>query len=130
MAIKEPELYQTLKSSQMHMFSDKIKKKSKQKAFWEKIHQYKKWEKELKEKRDPVAHRMPLYVVPQCFRSQDELERYEESAGQFLKQASQLNFERADNARIAAEKEGEFVPCFSHAPKIEYVYAIYPTIPD
>jgi hypothetical protein len=71
------------------------------------------WNKEVKERRDPVAHRIPLYIPPSIVDPR-EAERYKELVGEYA-------FEQLANI-------GSFYPCFQHHPD-EGIIPIYPTLP-
>jgi hypothetical protein len=71
------------------------------------------WNKEVKERRDPVAHRIPLYIPPSIVDTK-EAERYKELVGEYA-------FEQLTNI-------GRFYPCFQHHPD-EGIIPIYPTLP-
>jgi hypothetical protein len=71
------------------------------------------WNKEVKERRDPVAHRIPLYIPPSIV-DHEEAERYKELVGEYA-------FAQLSNI-------GSFYPCFQHHPD-EGIIPIYPTLP-
>ncbi|CDX15167.1 conserved hypothetical protein [Mesorhizobium plurifarium] len=104
---------------------------------------YAAWNRELKERRDPVAHRIPLSVPPAMF-DEDDQSRYREITD--LYNAAQRQFFESIQNRLpqseiesaSAEVEaindllqriGKFVPLIIHDPNDGGV-RIYPTVPQ
>jgi hypothetical protein len=86
------------------------------------------WYEELKTRRDPAAHRFPLYVPPCALNREQEIQ-YRELEDDFMKARNSLNFEKCDELRRRQEKIGTFVSYFLHdfdQPPIP----IYPTVPQ
>src|SRR5262249_25094717 len=71
------------------------------------------WNREVKTRRDPAAHRIPLYIPPSVIGDEDA-ERYKELIGEYA-------FEQVRDT-------GSFYPCFQHHPE-DGVIPIYPTLP-
>lgn len=91
------------------------------------LQSYRDWNKEIKERRDPVAHRIPLYVPP-SFLNPEERKRYNELFDQHLRAAlEQHDFETSDAAWAELESLGRFPACFMHHPK-ESSSPLFPTI--
>lgn len=86
------------------------------------------WEKDVKTRRNPAAHRMPLYVPPAALTPDDviEFERYETLISAALRAQE---FEKLDALRERRRRVGTLVPKFLHDPG-EPVIDIYPTIPE
>lgn len=83
------------------------------------------WHTELKDRRDPAAHRIPLSVPP-CVLNPEEAARYAALEIQILTTKS----EQDRNVLNAQQRKiGTFVPCFVHHPDVEGT-AIYPTVPQ
>lgn len=93
-----------------------------------KIDRYGDWNNELKKKRDPVAHRIPLYVPPAIL-NPEEAERYKEFCGAAMEATAKLEFEKADEFHGRAERLGTFSPHFMHHPG-DGALPIYPTVPQ
>lgn len=126
---KEPDLLGKLNRSQIGMFSHDIKMKSTNNKLWEAITQYASWGKDLAEKRDPVAHRIPLYIIPQMLRAgSGQLQKYNEYIRSHNEKASEFQFDEASKMLESAGNVGNFVPLFAHEP--ESVFTVYPTIPS
>ncbi len=85
------------------------------------------WEKDVKERRDPVAHRIPLYV-PHTIVTEDQAEQYNQYYEHFISATNTMDFEESDNALNQMHNIGTFLPCFLHHPD-EAAIPIYPTIP-
>jgi hypothetical protein len=126
---REEKLINQLKPVEISMFSPKIKKMSENPAFWEKIFKFSSWEKEFKKKRDPVAHRMPLYAVRATLSDQNnDVEKFNQNIQKHTQQMNEGKFYEAGDTLEEALITGRFVPIFAHAPNI--LYPIYPTIPN
>ncbi|MGZ2454208.1 hypothetical protein ACVIRO_007025 [Rhizobium ruizarguesonis] len=86
------------------------------------------WETEVKRRRNPAAHRMPLYVPPAG---------YDPQAAKTLRNLDQListalreqDFDKMCNLQRKREQVGVFVPVFVHDP-VEEMNDIYPTLPQ
>lgn len=86
------------------------------------------WYFDLKTRRDPVAHRIPIYV-PSAHLNPGESEEYRKLQDLALKYSIENKFEESEKAFSDQEKIGVFHPIFLHHPN-EGAYFIYPTIPD
>ncbi|KQT04586.1 hypothetical protein ASG42_23340 [Rhizobium sp. Leaf391] len=86
------------------------------------------WETDVKKRRNPAAHRMPLYVPPAG---------YEPEAVEALRDLDQListalreqDFDTMRNLQRKRERIGIFIPIFAHDPG-EEINDIYPTLPQ
>ena len=93
-----------------------------------KLKQFSTWESDVKKRRNPAAHRMPLYVP---------LAVYDPVALNAVKVQDQLisealhagNFEKMKGLQREREHIGIFTPIFDHDPGEER-HEIYPTIPQ
>lgn len=88
---------------------------------------YATWEQDVKTRRNPAAHRMPLYVPPAVYTPEDvaEGERYEQLMSAALRAQE---FEKLSDLRAASRRIGTLAPVFLHDPG-EKVMDIYPTVP-
>lgn len=86
------------------------------------------WERDVKTRRNPAAHRMPLSVPPAALTPNDvvEFERFEALISEALRAQE---FEKLDALREGRRRVGTLVPKFLHDPG-EPVIDIYPTIPE
>ena len=84
------------------------------------------WYSELKSKRDPVAHRIPLYV-PTVITDSKDAERYESLAREHWAAILDLDFESAEAAFAELESIGRVAPVFIHHPEEPYI-PIHPTV--
>ena len=86
------------------------------------------WEQDVKTKRDPAAHRMPLYVPPGAYTPEQivEIDRYDDLKIEALRVE---DFDRMSELRLARERVGIFVPKFLHDPG-EKSIEIFPTVPQ
>ncbi len=104
---------------------------------------YRDWNREIKARRDPVAHRIPLSVPPSFFNEEDHAhflklnDRYSAAVRRFselaLIQASQSDLDaasaEADRLHEESQRVGRFSPIIVHDPK-EGGTRIYPTVPQ
>jgi hypothetical protein len=97
-------------------------------TLWEALDPYAAWNKDLKERRDPATHRIPLYVPPQ-FVTKEQAETHNRLMHDYWTQAIQLNFDRSDAIMRQLESIGEFIPVFAHDPA-DGAFPIYPTTSD
>lgn len=86
------------------------------------------WHKELKTRRDPSAHRIPLSVSP-AFLNAEEVDRYRELDGQIAEAFKSRNFEQVDQLRAQQGRIGTFKSYFLHQFD-EGLIPIYPTVPQ
>lgn len=115
-----------LRDLDKHLFNKKIHDNSNYKSFWEKIESFKDWyELELKKRRDPVAHKMPLYVIRQILNLAQK-EKYDQHHTEFLNSYKQRDCVGVGEAVDKLQNLGKFVPLFAHAPN--EVYKVYPTV--
>lgn len=89
---------------------------------------YATWFADLRSRRDPAAHRIPLSVPPAILRP-DEAKRYREIDTEIGQAIPRHEFERVDQLWLEQEKLGTFVPRFLHDPEEEFI-PFYPTIPQ
>jgi hypothetical protein len=85
------------------------------------------WEKEVKERRNPAAHRMPLYVPSASFTTDDTI-KYERLGNLASSALREAQLERYNELNAAQWRLGTFLSKFLHDPSGP-VDDIYPTIP-
>ncbi len=85
------------------------------------------WYDDVSSRRDPVAHRIPLYVPPSVV-SEKEASEYEEQFNKYKNSVKNLDLEKAQRALENVGMLGKFSPYFVRHPNEPYM-AIYPTIP-
>ena len=86
------------------------------------------WFDELRTRRDPAAHRIPLSVPPAVLQP-DDLNRYQAIDGEIGGAIRSLDFDSADRLRKEQEQLGQFRATFLHHPD-EALIPIYPTVPQ
>lgn len=86
------------------------------------------WNAELKSRRDPVAHRIPLTVPPSIV-TKDEGQKYGELMDEFLGASKILEFDKAEEIHREIDSIGTFVPFIVHHPN-EPHDPLYPTLPE
>jgi hypothetical protein len=98
------------------------------KAVADALQPFRDWETDVKTRRNPAAHRMPLYVPPAALTPEDvvQVERFEALISQAL---HAQEFEKMDALRESRRRVGTLVPKFLHDPG-EPVIDIYPTVPE
>lgn len=124
--LKEPYLLEKLKQNQIWFFNKKFEKES-QMTICSKLKEYDKWIEDLSERRDPVAHRIPLYMVPSLLNSQ-ETKIHNELMTQHTTFLSHHQFDLADKSFNDALSLGTYWPVFAYNP-YEKSIPIYPTVP-
>jgi hypothetical protein len=93
-----------------------------------KLRSHKTWHDDLKSRRDPAAHQIPLYIPPQIVTPLEAAE-YQNFFGDFLASAVAGDSAGADALDQRLERIGRFVPYFAHDPDQEPM-PIYPTVSD
>ena len=86
------------------------------------------WNRELKSRRDPAAHRIPLYLPPSQLTS-DEAQRANQLIFQQNEKLQLGQVEEANQLFDQSMRLGRFFPFFLHHPT-EPLIPIYPTIPN
>ncbi len=117
-----------ISGSKVGLFFDCIKKDSVFSELWRDLSPYEKWATELKKLRDPVAHRIPLGIVPSIL-TEEEGEKYSQYYLEANEAASHLDFDKADDLHDKMSKIGKFVPLMVHDYD-EGTIPVYPTITD
>lgn len=85
------------------------------------------WFSEIKKKRDPAAHRIPL-CVPPAILNPEQAEQYHEIYNAYVDATNQLRIEDAEEYLKVLERVGDFMPGFGHHPNEPFM-PLYPTIP-
>lgn len=128
---KEPSLFKTSKGKvrkNIGLFNKDISTDSHNKAFWLSLEQHMQWANEMSDKRDPVAHRIPLYIVPSVITS-DQAQQYEGLEKQQNDALKELDFDKVTALSLQQRKLGVFPMVFAHNSH-EALIPIYPTIPQ
>ena len=126
---RQPELAEKISRKSVGLFSKKFRKEFN--AFFEvekEIRVHDLWQREVMERRDPVAHRIPLYVPPSIV-TQDEANTYSAAYNRFTENLNSLKLDDADMALSQMDSIGTFCPWFIHHPE-EPPTPIYPTVPE
>jgi hypothetical protein len=110
---KESEAVSSLSRMHIDLFANKFRELPAFAKIAQEISAHDNWNKEVKERRDPVAHRIPLYIPPSIV-DHEGAERYKELFEEYA-------FEQLSNI-------GSFYPCFQHHPE-EGIIPIYPILP-
>lgn len=115
-----------LPDAKKHLFNKEIINKSNNKEFWGEILAYKEWAtNELKMLRDPVAHKMPLYIIPAIL-NKEEQDLFNTYLSKYYEHLRRGNLDAASTALEATRTIGTFIPWFAHAPN--ETFSMYPTI--
>lgn len=86
------------------------------------------WNREVKSRRDPVAHRIPLYLPPAILTS-EEGKKYRELEERYWSELAKQQFDKVDATSLQWQRLGRFHPVFLHHPE-ESPFPLYPTIPS
>jgi hypothetical protein len=84
------------------------------------------WFIELRQRRDPAAHRIPLSIPPAAL-SPKEQKHYSEIEAEIAKKFREGSYEEIDGLREQQSKIGKLLPVFIHHPREAY-NPFYPTI--
>jgi hypothetical protein len=110
------------------LFSDAIVRNAKLSSIADSLSRFKDWNNELRERRNPAAHRMPLTIPPAVLLPSEAAQLRELSMG-LNKAWEELDFSKIDEITQKQASLGTFLPAFSHDPRLGMEY-IYPTIPN
>jgi hypothetical protein len=84
------------------------------------------WDRDVKSRRDPAAHQIPLYIPPQTLTPHEAAE-YQKTYGDYWTSVASHNFNEADEIMRHLDRIGRFTPYFAHNPD-EGAMPIYPTV--
>ena len=87
---------------------------------------YRSWYEELRKRRDPAAHRIPLSVPPAVL-TPDDANRYRDIQRRIDETVAAGDYEAADELEESQARLGQFLPMFLHHPR-EPIIPFYPTI--
>jgi len=86
------------------------------------------WDRDVKKRRNPSAHRIPPYVPSQVV-TKEEAEQYSKLMNGYWGKVAGKDFDAAEQILRQTEKIGRFTPIFMHDPS-KGAFPIYPTAPD
>ncbi|MGH7030563.1 MAG: hypothetical protein ACREE9_01020 [Stellaceae bacterium] len=92
------------------------------------IQEHDAWDREVKRRRDPAAHQIPLVVASQ-FLNQDQAEAYRKLEDELPSAFVARDWEAADAIMERQRDMGRFLPYFTHDPE-DGLIPIYPTTPE
>ncbi len=124
----DPDLPAGIHRNDVGLFSKEFRKRCT--AFVEikdEIQAYDDWFKDAKERRDPVAHRIPLYIPPSVITKEEET-YYRDVWDRHNKCIQNMQLDEASDLLDQLNTIGTFKPFFVHHPTGPYI-PIYPTIP-
>lgn len=125
---RQAELASSLPRNDIGLFSKKFRKKcAAYSEISDEITIHDAWHEEVKTRRDPVAHRIPLYVPPAAV-TPDQVEQYSASYSNLSDNLKNLRLHDAEQALGRMDFIGHFLPYFVHHPDDPPI-PIYPTIP-
>jgi hypothetical protein len=123
-----PEKTKELKPHEVGLFQNCIVKDSRFLSLVQRFSTHKSWNGDVKGRRDPSAHRMPLTIPPQVL-TPEEAVRYGALGQKYSEGMKELNLDGANEALNAMEHIGSFAPYFLHDPD-DGPIPIYPTLPN
>lgn len=124
---KEPETAENIHPGDVDLLSKKMRKVSAFKPIAGVLSDHTPWGKEVKERRDPVAHRIPL-TAPPSFLTEEEAKEYNKTYDEFVAAANKSDFKTSDQKFSDLDQLGTYRPVFVHHPN-DGLIAMYPTIP-
>lgn len=117
----------TADKMQIGLFKNVLRKDAALSSVLDQLRSFSDWEREVKERRNPAAHRMPLYVPSPLLTPDDVAEQRKLSE----LASSALHTQKFERYRELQEEEGRlgtFLPKFLHDPDGP-IDDIYPTLP-
>jgi len=90
--------------------------------------EHEEWNADLKNRRNPSAHRIPLYVPPQVV-TPEQAEKINGLWDEHSERMQKLDIDDAGAALQKMESIGIFVPYFAHEPDAG-AFPLYPTVSD
>lgn len=124
---KEPEAAKKVPPQDISLFHLKTRKNLCDQRLQNDLSPFDDWVRKLATRRDPVVHRIPLYVVPSVL-NEAEANRYRELGIRHSESLFAADLAAADEADNEQRSLGTFGSFFAHDPFAE-TYPIYPTIP-
>jgi hypothetical protein len=125
---KAAELVEALSATQIGLFTRAITRAESLQPLVARLEEYRPWFEELRRRRDPAAHRIPLYLPPSLLNESQVAEH-----GRLGEQASEAirrhDWEGWGDILSQQQRLGRFYPVFMHSPN-EPLYRFYPTIPE
>jgi hypothetical protein len=125
---KEAGAINSLSRTDVDLFSAKFRKLPAFSQIMQEISAHDDWNREVKERRDPVAHRIPLYIPPSML-TEEQAETYVALNNEANEAARNLAFHEFDFKTDQLSNIGTFCPYFQHHPD-DGLIPIYPTIPS
>lgn len=95
--------------------------------FYQALQTKKDWNHDLKNRRDPVAHRIPIYAIP-SFLDKEEAARYEKKYTEAISYLNDLDFKESDGLLEEIQQMGTYLPMFHHTEGLEQ--KLYPVSPQ
>jgi hypothetical protein len=139
LALRGTERMRALPPAQVYLFNSKFLKEVEVADVARAVIPFESWHRDLKARRDPAAHRIPLYVPPAILNPHHQAERQElEARRAELTQAAIKAgvgdealriFEEVYDVDERIQRIGGFWPVFMHHPD-EGQVPIYPTVPE
>lgn len=123
-----PDKLKTLRESNIELFRSCIVKDVRFAGLHEVLGAHAAWNIDLKGRRDPSAHRIPLTIPPQ-FVTGGEARAYRQLEQDYQQAIAARNYEDADRVMEDQGSVGRFFAYFVHDPN-EGLIPIYPTTPD
>jgi hypothetical protein len=124
---REPEAATHLRPQEISLFSGALKDIHSFRALDLELGGLREWLGDVKTRRNPVVHRIPLHIVPAMLDS-EEAEQYKALDLQFYDAIKNLEFELAEEVNKRKDELGRFAPYFTHHPDDGGI-ALYPTLP-
>lgn len=123
-----PDVMESCNPMHVNLFDKRFQKHFGDNELFTALQSMTEWAMDLKARRDPVAHRIPLYVVPSILQPGQETE-YQRLSDLHLSAAAKLDFETSEQAFSSLDQLGSYPGWMVHDPN-EPPIQIYPTIPE
>ncbi len=121
-----PELARTIDQRRVHLFSNQILSQVAPEKRAQ-IFTHNEWDEQLRSRRNPSAHQIPLSVPPTVLTTEADGHEYSRLHAEAMVALGNGEFEITDRNFQRMETMGTFVPCFRHHPG-NGTMPIYPTL--
>lgn len=125
---KAPNALEALQATQIGLFTRAFGRTRELQGLAADVEEYRAWFNELRSRRDPAAHRIPLYLPP-SFLNEAQAAEHERLAQQANDVIRRHDWAGWDNIMDQQQQLGRLLPIFLTAPGAA-MYHFYPTIPE
>jgi hypothetical protein len=125
---RAPDVAANLPATQVGLFTRALARTAGLEPLAAMVEPFRAWFEDLRRRRDPAAHRIPLYLPPALLGPEQAAE-YERLQREINEAIARLDSAGADAIMDQQQRLGRLSPVFLHSPS-EPCYHFYPTIPE